>query len=60
MIKEHQRIVLNVDVPAEGLAAGDVGTVVHVDRDGLANEVEFTTDKFDPAVALADAQAATL
>lgn len=43
MIKEHERIVLNVDVPAEGLEAGDVGTVVHVYRDGLAYEVEFTT-----------------
>jgi Domain of unknown function (DUF4926) len=43
MIKEHQRIVLNADVPAENLEAGDVGTVVHVYRDGLAYEVEFTT-----------------
>ena len=43
MIKEHERIVLNVAVPAEGLEAGDVGTVVHVYRDGLAYEVEFTT-----------------
>ena len=30
-------------VPAEGLEAGDVGTVVHVYKDGLAYEVEFTT-----------------
>ena len=43
MIKEHDRIVLNGPVPAEGLEAGDVGTVVHVYRDGLAYEVEFTT-----------------
>ena len=43
MIKEHERIVLNIAVPAEGLEAGDVGTVVHVYRDGLAYEVEFTT-----------------
>lgn len=43
MIKEHERIVLNVAVPAEGLEAGDVGTVVHVYHDGLAYEVEFTT-----------------
>ncbi len=43
MINEHERIVLNVAVPAEGLEAGDVGTVVHVYRDGLAYEVEFTT-----------------
>jgi hypothetical protein len=43
MIKEHNRIVLTSDIPAEGLKAGDVGTVVHVYRDGLAYEVEFTT-----------------
>jgi len=41
MIKEHDRVVLKVGVPAEGLEAGDVGTVVHVYRDGLAFEVEF-------------------
>jgi len=43
MIKEHQRVVLTVPVPAERLEAGDVGTVVHVYRDRLAYEVEFTT-----------------
>ena len=43
MIKEHARVVLKEPVPAEGLEAGDVGTVVHVYRDGLAYEVEFTT-----------------
>jgi len=43
MIKEHDRIVLVVDVPSESLVAGDVGTVVHVYRDGQAYEVEFTT-----------------
>ena len=43
MIKEHERIVLSAPVPAEGLEAGDVGTVVHVYKDGLAYEVEFTT-----------------
>jgi hypothetical protein len=43
MINEHDRIVLNVAVPAEGLEPGDVGTVVHIYRDGLAYEVEFTT-----------------
>jgi hypothetical protein len=43
MIKEHERIVLKVPIPAEGLEAGDVGTVVHVYRDGRAYEVEFTT-----------------
>ena len=43
MIKEHERVVLKTDVPAEGLEAGDMGTVVHVYTDGLAYEVEFTT-----------------
>lgn len=43
MIKEHDRVVLTAPVPAEGLEAGDVGTVVHVYRDGLAYEVEFIT-----------------
>ncbi|MDA0838585.1 MAG: DUF4926 domain-containing protein [Planctomycetota bacterium] len=42
MIKEHERAVLKEAVPSEGLEAGDVGTVVHVYRDGLAYEVEFT------------------
>jgi Domain of unknown function (DUF4926) len=42
MIKEHDRIVLKTAIPAEGLEAGDVGTVVHIYRDNLAYEVEFT------------------
>jgi hypothetical protein len=41
MIKEHERVVLKSDVPAEGLKAGDVGTVVRVYGDGKAYEVEF-------------------
>jgi hypothetical protein len=43
VIKEHDRIVLKSDIPGNGLKAGDVGTVVHIYRDGLAYEVEFTT-----------------
>jgi hypothetical protein len=43
MIKEHDRVVLMVPVSTEGLEAGDVGTVVHVYRDGQAYEVEFVT-----------------
>ena len=42
-MKEHERVVLTTPVPAEGLKAGDVGTVVHVYRDGKAYEVEFLT-----------------
>lgn len=40
-MREHERIVLTVDLPDEKLVAGDVGTVVHVHRDGAAYEVEF-------------------
>ncbi len=43
MIKEHERVVLTVPIPAEGLETGDVGTVVHIYKDGLAYEVEFIT-----------------
>jgi len=43
MIKEHERVVLTTAVPAEGLEAGDVGTVVHVYRDGQAYEGECVT-----------------
>jgi hypothetical protein len=42
-IREHDRVVLEVDVPDEKLAAGDVGTVVHIYRDGGAYEVEFVS-----------------
>ncbi|MGA7274501.1 MAG: DUF4926 domain-containing protein [Candidatus Udaeobacter sp.] len=41
-IKKHDLVVLKSDLPAEGLKAGDVGTVVHIHRDGLAYEIEFT------------------
>ncbi len=43
MIKEHDRIVLSKDLPAEGLQAGDVGTVVHIHKEAEAFEVEFLT-----------------
>ncbi|ODS32374.1 MAG: hypothetical protein SCARUB_02485 [Candidatus Scalindua rubra] len=43
MIKEHDRIVLSKDLQAEGLLAGDVGTVVHIYNKGEAYEVEFMT-----------------
>ncbi|MEO5803022.1 MAG: DUF4926 domain-containing protein [Verrucomicrobiota bacterium] len=43
MIKEHERVVLKAPVPNEKLEAGDVGTVLHVYRDGAAYEIEFTT-----------------
>ncbi len=43
MIKEHERVVLTTAVPDKGLEPGDVGTVVHVYKDGRAYEVEFVT-----------------
>ncbi|MEB3052130.1 DUF4926 domain-containing protein [Mycolicibacter sp. MYC123] len=40
---EHQLVVLTRDLPAEGLSAGAIGTVVgSYDNDGY--EVEFTAD----------------
>lgn len=41
MIKEHENVVLTVDLPSTGLVAGDVGIVVHVYEGGKAYEVEF-------------------
>ena len=43
MIKEHDRVVLNSDLPAHHLEAGDVGTVVHIYPGGTAYEVEFVS-----------------
>jgi len=40
-VKEHDRIVLTTNIAAEGLQTGDVGTIVHVHRNGEAFEVEF-------------------
>ena len=42
-IAEHDCVVLTTDLPAEKLEAGDVGTVVHIHKDGAAYEVEFMT-----------------
>ena len=56
MIKEHERVVLKTSVPGEGLEAGDVGTVVHVYRDGLAYEAEFVAlDEHTAAVVTLEA-----
>lgn len=56
MIKEHERVVLIVPLPAEGLEAGDVGTVVNIHKDGQGYEVEFLTlDGNTAAVAMVEA-----
>lgn len=41
MLAEHDRIVLTEDLRDGRLKGGDVGTIVHVHRDGEAFEVEF-------------------
>ena len=43
MIEEHDCVVLTADLPDDKLEAGDVGTAVHIHKDGAAYEVEFTT-----------------
>lgn len=56
MMKEHERVVLKTAIPTEALEAGDVGTVVHVYKDGVAYEVEFTMlDGKTAAVATVEA-----
>ncbi|MBW3596719.1 MAG: DUF4926 domain-containing protein [Planctomycetes bacterium] len=40
-LAEHSLAVLNREIPDAGLAAGDVGAIVHVYGQGKANEVEF-------------------
>jgi hypothetical protein len=42
-MNEHDVIVLNRSLPENCLEAGDVGTIVHVYRNGDGFEVEFVT-----------------
>jgi hypothetical protein len=56
VIKEHERVVLLTPLPKEGLEAGDVGTIVHLYRDGQGYEVEFVAlDGHTRAVATVEA-----
>lgn len=41
MLQEHDRIVLTEDLATGRLKGGDVGSIVHIHRDGEAFEVEF-------------------
>lgn len=41
MINELDQIVLKEDLPASGLLAGDIGTVVLIHQNGKGYEVEF-------------------
>jgi hypothetical protein len=43
MIKEHDRVALDRDLPEYGLTRGDLGTVVHIYEGAKAFEVEFLT-----------------
>jgi hypothetical protein len=45
LINELDTVVLTIDLPEEGLKAGDLGAVVGVYRNGAAYEVEFVTLK---------------
>ena len=58
-IKEHDCVVLTKNLPEESLEAGDVGTVVHIHKDGAAYEVEFVTLAGSP-VAVATVEASDL
>ena len=54
--EELDLVSLRVGLPTFGLEAGDVGTVVHVYKDGEAYEVEFVTlDGHTAAVATLEA-----
>jgi hypothetical protein len=57
MIKEHDRVVLKTNLPNQGLTAGDVGTVIHLYKNGQAFEVEFLTLQGE-TVAIATLEAA--
>ena len=41
MIQEFEQAVLTVDLPDDGLIAGDVGTVVDITTDGKSATLEF-------------------
>ncbi len=51
-IKEHDVVTLDEALPAQGLKAGERGTVVHLYADGRACEVEFVTKKGSKVVTL--------
>jgi hypothetical protein len=43
MLNEYDDVVLTIAVPAHGLEAGDIGTIVLIHQEGAAYEVEFMT-----------------
>jgi len=58
-LREHTGVVLTEDLPAEGLVAGDAGTIVHVHCEHAAYEVEFL-NMTGGTVAVATVRAAQL
>ncbi len=59
MIKEHDRVVLKKGIRERGLKTGDVGTVVHVYKNGGAFEVEFVS-LYGETVAIATLDASQI
>ena len=51
-LNELDIVVLARPLPEHGLETGDVGTVVHVYRDGAAVEVEFVTGEGETVAVL--------
>ena len=45
MLREHDVVTVKVDVPSEGLSAGNVGAIVHCYPDQDAYEVEILDDQ---------------
>ena len=43
MVNEHDRVILNEDLPTANLRAGDVGVVVMIHGNHAGYEVEFFT-----------------
>ena len=43
MIQELEDVILTCDLPEQGLAGDDIGTVVLIHEKGKGYEVEFTT-----------------
>jgi hypothetical protein len=56
MIREHERVVMTVDLPQYGLRSGDIGVVVmiHGDHEGYELEV-FSADGHTLDVVTVDA-----
>ncbi len=52
MIRELERVVLNIDLPEHHLERGDIGTVVLVHRNHAGYEVEFNALDGEPVAVV--------